>query len=82
MDLGEHRMPSGKRVRVFAVETDEELAFVSSNLFEMQWPPHSGRIQEFPETDGAGWFDLATALVKVVAGQVPILEAFAEAVPA
>ena len=80
VDIGEHRMPSGKRVRVFAVETDEDLAFVSSNLFEMEWPPRSGQMQEFPETDGAAWFDLPTALVKVVSGQVPILEAFAKTV--
>ena len=37
-DIGEHRMPSGKRVRVFVVETSEDLHFVSSNLFEMEWP--------------------------------------------
>jgi predicted NUDIX family NTP pyrophosphohydrolase len=76
VDLGEHRMPSGKRVRVFAVETDEDLAFLSSNLFEMEWPPRSGRMQQFPETDGAAWFDLPTARMKLVSGQVPVLDLF------
>lgn len=79
-DAGEFRMPSGKRVRVFAVETDDDLSFVSSNLFTMEWPPRSGRMQEFPETDAAAWFDLETAQVKLVSGQVPVLAALAKAV--
>ena len=78
-DIGEHRMPSGKRVRVFLVETSEELHFVSSNMFEMEWPRGSGTIAEFPETDDARWFDLATAGRKLVSGQVPILGRVADA---
>ncbi|MBK9433596.1 MAG: NUDIX domain-containing protein [Micrococcales bacterium] len=75
LDAGETRMPSGKRVRAFVVETDEELAFVSSNLFDMEWPPRSGQIQQFPETDDAQWFTIEVAQVKIVSGQRPILEA-------
>jgi predicted NUDIX family NTP pyrophosphohydrolase len=75
LDAGETRMPSGKRVRAFVVETDEELAFVSSNVFDMEWPPHSGQMQQFPETDDAQWFPLAVARVKIVIGQRPILDA-------
>ncbi len=75
LDAGETRMPSGKCVRAFAVETDEDLAFVSSNLFDMEWPPHSGQMQQFPETDNAQWFTLEDARVKIVSGQRPILEA-------
>lgn len=74
-DIGEHRMPSGKRVRVFLVETTLELRFVSSNLFSMEWPRGSGRIQEFPETDGAAWFSLDEAEGRLVSGQLPILAA-------
>ena len=78
-DIGEHRMPSGKRVRVFLVETSQDLRFVSSNLFEMEWPRGSGTIAEFPETDDARWFDLETAGRKLVSGQVPILDLLREA---
>ena len=74
-DLGEHRMPSGKRVRVFLVETTQDLRFVSSNLFAMEWPRGSGALQEFPETDAAGWFSLDEAAVRLVSGQAPILAA-------
>lgn len=75
LDLGECRQPSGKRIRTFAVETGEPLAFVSSNTFTMEWPRGSGVLGEFPEVDDARWFDLPTAAVKLVPGQVPILEA-------
>ena len=78
-DIGEHRMPSGKRVRVFLVETSQDFRFVSSNLFEMEWPRGSGTIAEFPETDDARWFDLETAGRKLVSGQVPILDLLREA---
>lgn len=74
-DLGETRMPSGKRVRAFAVETHEPLSFVASNMFTMEWPPRSGRLAEFPEVDDAAWFGMDVAGRKVVPGQVPLLVA-------
>lgn len=77
-DVGEYRMPSGKRVRVFAVRTEAPLRFVSSNLFDMEWPPGSGRVQQFPETDGAAWFRLEEAAVKIVGGQREIVTALAD----
>jgi len=73
--LGEFRQPSGKRLTVFAAETEVDVQFVGSNLFEMEWPPRSGRLQEFPEMDAAGWFDLDEARVKLLKGQLPILDA-------
>lgn len=77
LDLGEFRMPSGKRVRVFAVATATPLAFVSSNLFSLEWPPRSGQIQQFPETDDARWFGIDAAMVRIVAGQREIITALA-----
>lgn len=78
LDVGQHRMPSGKQVRVFAVLTTAELSFMSSNLFTMEWPRGSGQLQQFPETDDARWFDLATAHSKLVSGQRQILAVFVE----
>ena len=74
-DLGEHRMPSGKRVRVFLVETTQGLRFASSNLFSMEWPPGSGRLEQFPETDDAAWYSLEEAASRLVSGQLAILAA-------
>jgi predicted NUDIX family NTP pyrophosphohydrolase len=40
----------------------------------MEWPPHSGRQQEFPEVDRAAWFDADTAKVKLLKGQVDFID--------
>ncbi len=52
--LGEVRLKSGKRVIAWALEGDLDAAAISSNTFAMQWPPRSGRMQEFPEVDRGG----------------------------
>jgi len=67
--------PGGKVVRAFAVEGDADPASVKSNLFELEWPPRSGRRQQFPEVDRAAWFPLATARQKIHKGQLPLLDA-------
>ena len=51
-----------------------DLDSFKSNVFEMEWPPRSGRKQLFPEADRAGWFGPAEALRKIIKGQAPILE--------
>jgi predicted NUDIX family NTP pyrophosphohydrolase len=75
VDLGEFVQPSGKRVRTFAQEVHEPVAFVGSNYFELEWPRGSGVIAAFPEIDRADWFPIDAARAKVVGGQVPILDA-------
>lgn len=72
--LGERRQPGGKVVSVWAAEGDLDVTAVESNSFEMEWPPHSGRIAEFPEVDRAGWFDPEAARRKLLRGQVPFLD--------
>jgi predicted NUDIX family NTP pyrophosphohydrolase len=73
-DLGEVRLPSGKRLSVFAVRADFDSSRVDSNTFELEWPPKSGRIQRFPEVDRAAWFDLPTARRKLSKGQPEFLD--------
>ena len=80
LDLGETRLPSGKRVQIYAVETDLPLRFLCSNTFPMEWPPHSGTIGEFPEVDGADWFTPAAAHAKVIKSQRPILQSLLDLV--
>lgn len=75
-DLGSFSLPSGKRLRVWAAEGDCDAGALCSNLFEMEWPPHSGRTRQFPEVDRGGWFDRAAALRKISPGQRPVLESF------
>ena len=72
--LGELRQPSGKIVVAWAVEQDADATQITSNTFSMEWPPKSGRQQEFPEVDRAGWFTLAEARVKILKGQAGFLD--------
>lgn len=75
-ELGIFRQPSGKRLHVWAIEGDCDPSALRSNLFEMEWPPRSGRRAQFPEVDRGGWFDRTQALVKITSGQRPLLEKF------
>ncbi|MBN9195725.1 MAG: DNA mismatch repair protein MutT, partial [Microbacterium sp.] len=43
--------------------------------FELEWPPRSGRTQEFPEVDRAEWMPLTAARNRLVKGQRPALDA-------
>ena len=76
-ELGAFRYASGKLVWVFAGESDFDASEVRSNTFEIEWPPRSGRRQEFPEIDAAGWFTLDAARERLVKGQRPALDALA-----
>ena len=67
------RQRSGKTVLAWTFEADFDLAGFSSNLFEMEWPPRSGRRQSFPEIDRLAWFDYDTGLKKIIAYQKPLL---------
>lgn len=75
-DLGSFRLPSGKRLHVWAVEGSCDASALRSNFFEMEWPAGSGRRGRFPEVDRGEWFTRALALRKITAGQRPILEKF------
>ena len=75
--LGSTRQ-SAKTVTVFAREGDFDASAAVSNTFTVQWPPRSGRFQEFPEVDRAEWFDLSTATTKLVKGQVVFLTRLAD----
>ena len=76
--LGELRQPSGKTVSAWAVEGDVDVSDVHSNTFEVEWPPRSGRTQEFPEVDRAGWFGLEEARPKLLRGQLGFIDRLLE----
>jgi predicted NUDIX family NTP pyrophosphohydrolase len=68
------RQKSGKRVHAWAVEGDCDPAAIRSNTFTLEWPPRSGRQQEFPEIDRAEFFLLGEARRKINPAQRPLLE--------
>ena len=74
LDLGELRVSSGKLLTVWAAEGDLDADATVSNTFTMEWPPRSGRTQQFPEIDRSAWVVLDAARDKLVRGQVPFLD--------
>ena len=71
--LGQAKQSGGKVISAWAFEGDCSPAEVRSNMFSMEWPPKSGREQEFPEIDRADWFNLNEARMRIVKGQVVFL---------
>jgi predicted NUDIX family NTP pyrophosphohydrolase len=65
---------------VWAAEGDLDAATAVSNTFTLEWPPRSGRMQEFPEIDRAAWLPVDEARAKLVKGQVPLLDRLLAAV--
>jgi predicted NUDIX family NTP pyrophosphohydrolase len=74
IELTPIKQKSGKLVRAWAVEADWDPAKLKSNSFTLQWPPRSGKLQEFPEVDRAEYFEIPAARVKINPAQVPLLE--------
>jgi len=79
LPLGAAKQPGGKIVHVWAAEDNWDAALLKSNMFEMEWPPGSGRRQSFPELDRAAWLSLAEARAKLLKGQVVFLDRLVEA---
>ena len=78
LPLGEFRQPSGKIITVFAAESDFQPEQIVSNTFPLEWPRGSGNIQDFPEVDDARWVAEPDARIKLVKGQIPVLDALLE----
>ena len=67
--LGTVRQAGGKLVQAWAVSGDLDVTRTTSNMFEVEWPPRSGRMQQFPEVDRAAWFELDEARRKLLPAQ-------------
>jgi predicted NUDIX family NTP pyrophosphohydrolase len=78
VELKPIKQPSGKIISAWAIEGDFDKAKMKSNLFTMEWPPKSGKRQEFPEVDRGEWFDLQTARTKMFKGQLGFLDELEE----
>jgi predicted NUDIX family NTP pyrophosphohydrolase len=78
VELGTVTQKAGKQVTAWGARGDLDAAAVRSNSFTMEWPPRSGRQQEFPEVDRAEWFSLDEARTKLVGAQVELLDRLVE----
>lgn len=73
-ELGLIKQAGGKIVSAWCSEGDCDPANLTSNTFEMEWPPHSGRRSEFPEVDRGAWFSMAEAREHILKSQVPLID--------
>lgn len=72
------KQKGAKIVRAWAFVGNCEPSQIKSNTFTVEWPPRSGKLQQFPEVDQAAFFDLATARRKINAAQIPLLDELEE----
>ncbi len=76
--LSSIKQDSQKLVTVFVTCHDFDETAVESNMFELEWPPKTGRKVSFPEMDRAEWFSLEEAKKKILKGQIPFIEKLEE----
>jgi predicted NUDIX family NTP pyrophosphohydrolase len=73
--LGSVKQKGGKFVHAWAVEGDLPEPFqLRSNLFEIEWPPRSGKLKKFPEIDRAEFFPEKIARSKINPAQTLFLD--------
>lgn len=73
LKLNPVKQKSGKTVFAWAIEKNIVASDIVCNKFEMEWPPHSGRMQSFPEVDKASWFMINVARQKINSAQIDLL---------
>jgi predicted NUDIX family NTP pyrophosphohydrolase len=74
LELGTVKNRSGKLIYAWALEGDLDLTAFKSNTFALEWPPRSGKLQNFPEVDRAQFFSFAEALLKLHSAELPLLQ--------
>jgi predicted NUDIX family NTP pyrophosphohydrolase len=74
IELGSIVQKGGKTVHAWAVEGDLDPDAAHSNLFEIEWPPRSGKRAQFPEIDRVAWFALDKARLQIKPTQVPLID--------
>jgi predicted NUDIX family NTP pyrophosphohydrolase len=74
ISLGSIKQKSGKTVHAWAIEGDIDHETIVSNVFDLEWPPRSGKTIAIPEVDRADWFNITIAKQKINPAQVALIE--------
>jgi len=77
LELGTIEQKNYKTVIAWAIEADLDVSHVTSNTRAIEWPPRSGKMQEFSEIDRAAYLPLNVAAQKLIPAQVELLERLA-----
>lgn len=72
------RQSNAKIVYAWAMKGDFNPTLLKSNMFAIEWPPKSGKQQEFPEIDRVAWYSLEEASHKILKGQAAFLKQLQE----
>ena len=72
--LGRVAQNKQKHVTAFALRGDFDISTLRSNMIDVEWPPKSGRLLSIPEVDRAAWFSLPNARIRLLPGQVPLID--------
>lgn len=72
--LGSITQKSGKIVHAWAFEGDCDVADISSNHTEVEWPPRSGKYIDVPELDETKFFEPRRARKAINPAQVPLID--------
>ncbi|HEX8561900.1 MAG TPA: NUDIX domain-containing protein [Flavobacterium sp.] len=67
------KLKSGKQIFAWAVQGDIDAPVLKSNNFEIEWPPRSGLLKQFPEVDRGDWFSCAEAMEKINSSQADLI---------
>jgi predicted NUDIX family NTP pyrophosphohydrolase len=68
------QLKSGKTVWAWALECDLDPELLTSNDFEMEWPPKSGKMLRFPEIDKGAWLTVEEARMKINGAQSDFID--------
>jgi predicted NUDIX family NTP pyrophosphohydrolase len=80
IDLGVLNQSSAKIVHVWALKKDVDITNIVSNTITYEWPKNSGKMQQIPEVDKAGWFDIEIAKRKIIKGQIGFINKLKEVI--
>jgi predicted NUDIX family NTP pyrophosphohydrolase len=74
VELGVVKQAGGKVVSAWAFEGDCDPDTLVSNHCQLEWPPHSGRLIDFPEVDQGAWFSMTEAHERILRSQEAFLD--------
>lgn len=74
LELTPLKQKGGKLVFAWAHEKDFNADTITSNTFQIEWPPKSKQLKSFPEVDKGQWFDVDEARQKINLSQSDFIE--------
>ncbi|MBD3346687.1 MAG: NUDIX domain-containing protein [Chitinivibrionales bacterium] len=78
IELNELKQSGGKKIKIWALEGYCNPSNLTSNTFEIEWPPKSGKMRRFPEMDRFAWYTIESARKKILKSQRQLIDQLCE----